>query len=68
MAGTEEILRTKRDPIPRLGRVTMVVGAPIQPEPRTTGAVARDRVDALSATLSDALQGLLDDAYELRDN
>jgi 1-acyl-sn-glycerol-3-phosphate acyltransferase len=68
MAGTEEILRTNRDPIPRLGRVTIVVGAPIQPEPRTTGAVARDRVDALSATLSDALQGLLDDAYELRDN
>jgi 1-acyl-sn-glycerol-3-phosphate acyltransferase len=68
MAGTEEILRTERDPIPRLGRVTIVVGAPIQPEPRTTGAVARDRVDALSARLSDALQGLLDDAYEMRDN
>jgi 1-acyl-sn-glycerol-3-phosphate acyltransferase len=68
LAGTEEIVRSNRDPVPRLGRVTIVVGAPIQPEARPSGAVARDRVDALTATLADAMQGLLDDAYELRDN
>jgi 1-acyl-sn-glycerol-3-phosphate acyltransferase len=67
IAGTEEILRSSRGSIPRLGRVTIVVGAPILPEDRAKGVVARDRVDALSARLSDSLQVLLDDAYELRD-
>ena len=34
IAGAEEILRAKSDPIPRFGRVTIVVGAPIVPEAR----------------------------------
>jgi 1-acyl-sn-glycerol-3-phosphate acyltransferase len=67
IAGAEEILREKSDPIPRFGRVTMVVGPPLVPEARTSGVVPRERVDALTATLSDALQAVLDDAYELRD-
>ena len=67
IAGAEEIMRVKKDPIPRFGRVTIVIGAPLQPEARTKGVVARERVDALTATLSDALQVVLDDAYELRD-
>jgi 1-acyl-sn-glycerol-3-phosphate acyltransferase len=67
IAGAEEILRTRSDPIPRLGRVTIVVGAPLLPEVRTTGVVPRERVDALTATLSDALHGVLDYAYERRD-
>lgn len=67
IAGAEEILRVKPDPIPRFGRVTIVVGAPLLPEVRTSGVIPRERVDALTATLSDALQGVLDDAYELRD-
>ncbi len=66
IAGAEEILRVKKDPIPRFGRVVMVVGPPILPEPRTKGVVGRDKVDALTATLSDALQVVLDDAYDLR--
>jgi 1-acyl-sn-glycerol-3-phosphate acyltransferase len=67
IAGAEEILRTKADPIPRFGRVTIVVGPALVPEARTSGVVPRERVDALTATLSDALQQALDDAYELRD-
>ncbi len=67
IAGAEEILREKRDPVPRFGRVTIVVGAPLMPEARTGGVVPREKVDALTATLSDALQAVLDDAYELRD-
>ena len=64
--GAEEILRTKKDPIPRFGRVAIVIGEPIQPEARTTGVVPRDKVDALSARLSDALQQLFDEAATLR--
>jgi 1-acyl-sn-glycerol-3-phosphate acyltransferase len=67
IAGAEEILRTKSDPIPRFGRVTIVIGPPLVPEARTSGVVPRERVDALTATLADALQGVFDDAYELRD-
>jgi 1-acyl-sn-glycerol-3-phosphate acyltransferase len=67
MAGTEEILRTRRDPIPRFGRVALVVGAPITPEPLAGSLVPRDRVDALTARLADALQVVFDDAYDVRD-
>ena len=66
IAGAEEILRTKKDPIPRFGRVTIVIGPPIVPERRTSGVVGRDKVDALTATLSDAIQVVLDEAYDLR--
>lgn len=67
MAGTEEIMRTSKDPFPRFGRVDLVVGAPIVPEELAGSLVPRDRVDALSARLADEMQHVLDDAYELRD-
>ena len=67
MAGTEEIMRERRDPIPRFARVTIVVGAPITPPLRGEGLVPRENVDALSAKLADELQLVFDDAYELRD-
>jgi 1-acyl-sn-glycerol-3-phosphate acyltransferase len=66
IAGAEEIMRMQKDPFPRFGRVTIVVGPPIVPEARASGVVAREKVDALSATLSEALQVVLDGAYQLR--
>ena len=66
MAGTEEILRTKRDPLPRFGRVVIVVGAPITPETLAGSLVPRDRVDALTARLADEMQLVFDDAYDVR--
>lgn len=66
MAGTEEIMRARRDPIPRFGRVAIVVGEPITPEALSGGLVPRDRVDALTARLADELQLVFDDAHELR--
>jgi len=66
--GAEEILRAKKDPIPRFGRVAIVIGEPIQPEARTTGVVPRDKVDALTAQLSDALQNVFDEAADLRNH
>ena len=67
IAGAEEIMRAHKIPFPRFGRVTIVVGPPIVPEARASGVVARDKVDALTATLADALQVVLDEANELRD-
>jgi 1-acyl-sn-glycerol-3-phosphate acyltransferase len=67
IAGAEEILRMHKDPIPRFGRVTIVVGPPIVPEARASGVVPRGKVDAMTAELSEALQVALDAAYELRD-
>jgi 1-acyl-sn-glycerol-3-phosphate acyltransferase len=67
MAGTGEIMRVKRDPIPRFGRVALVIGAPLVPEPLSGSLVPRDRVDALTARLADELQQVFDDAYALRD-
>ena len=67
MAGTEEIMRERRDPIPRFARVALVVGSPITPPPRREGIVPRENVDALTAKLADELQLVFDDAYELRD-
>jgi 1-acyl-sn-glycerol-3-phosphate acyltransferase len=67
IAGAEEIMRSHKVPIPRFRRVTIVVGAPIVPEARAAGAVARDKVDALTGDLAEALQHVLDAAYEMRD-
>jgi 1-acyl-sn-glycerol-3-phosphate acyltransferase len=66
MAGTEEILRASKAPIPRFGRVAVVVGQPIMPEELTGTLVPRDRVDASSARLADEMQLVFDDAYDLR--
>jgi len=66
MAGTEEILRASKSPIPRFGRVVLVVGEPIMPEPLTGTLVPRDRVDALSARLGDDMQRVFDDGYDVR--
>jgi 1-acyl-sn-glycerol-3-phosphate acyltransferase len=66
MAGSEEILRATKSPIPHFGRVVLVVGAPIMPEALAGSLVPRDRVDALSTRLGDELQRVFDDAYELR--
>jgi 1-acyl-sn-glycerol-3-phosphate acyltransferase len=67
IAGTEEILRTPGKRLPRFGRVAMVVGEPFVMPARATSAVPRDQVDAVTAELSDRLQVLLDEAYDLRD-
>jgi 1-acyl-sn-glycerol-3-phosphate acyltransferase len=66
IAGSEEVLRDHKSPIPRFRRVAITIGEPIVPEARTSGVVARDKVDALTQQLSDSLQSLLDEAYELR--
>jgi len=66
IAGSEEILRDHSAPIPHFGRVAIIFGEPIVPEARTSGVVARDKVDALTQQLSDSLQALLDQAYEAR--
>jgi 1-acyl-sn-glycerol-3-phosphate acyltransferase len=66
IAGTEEVLRASSSKVPKFGRVGIVIGEPIYPPPRTSGIVPREQVDAITAQLSDALQRLLDQAYELR--
>jgi 1-acyl-sn-glycerol-3-phosphate acyltransferase len=67
MAGTEEILRSEGQHLPRFGRVTIVAGPPIVPAPRTgSGVVPRAEVDALTAELHEALQQVFDAATELR--
>jgi 1-acyl-sn-glycerol-3-phosphate acyltransferase len=67
IAGTEEILRSHGSKLPRFRRGVMVVGEPIVSPARESGVVARDRVDALTAQLHDALQVLFDEANELRE-
>jgi 1-acyl-sn-glycerol-3-phosphate acyltransferase len=67
MAGTEEVLRSRKDPIPRFGRVVIVVGTPIVPPPMSAGVVPRDRVDAVTADLANELQLIFDDAYDRRE-
>lgn len=66
MAGTEEILRAHKLPIPRFKRVTMVVGEPLMTPPHDKGVVPRADVDALTETLHERLQALFDEAYDLR--
>jgi 1-acyl-sn-glycerol-3-phosphate acyltransferase len=66
MAGSEEIFRSHGTKIPRFGRVAIVVGEPITPPTRQGGVVPRADVDALTSTLSDELQAVFDEAYDLR--
>ena len=68
ISGTEEIFRSHGTKLPRFRRGAMVVGEPIvePPRERQTGVVSRERVDALTARLHDALQSAFDEAYELR--
>jgi len=68
IAGSEEILRDHDSHIPRFKPVAIVVGEPIVGERRETGVVPREQVDALTARLHDALQVVLDEAYELRES
>jgi 1-acyl-sn-glycerol-3-phosphate acyltransferase len=67
IAGTEEVLRSHRVKVPRFGRGAMVVGEPLVTPPRDGGVVSRERVDALTAQLHDALQVVFDEANELRE-
>lgn len=67
IAGTEEVLRSHRVKVPRFGRGVMVVGEPLVTPPRGSGVVSRERVDALTAQLHDALQVVFDEANEIRE-
>jgi 1-acyl-sn-glycerol-3-phosphate acyltransferase len=67
IAGSEEILRGHGRHIPTFHRVAMVVGEPIVAPARDGGVVPRAQVDALTASLHDILQQLLDAAYDIRD-
>jgi 1-acyl-sn-glycerol-3-phosphate acyltransferase len=66
IAGSEDILRTRKSHIPRFRRVVMVVGEPIVPPARDGGVVPRAEVDALTAELHEAVQQVFDEANELR--
>ena len=67
IAGSEEILRSHGHKLPRFGRAAMVVGEPIVVPPLAGGVVSRDKVDALTARLHDALQSVFDEANEVRE-
>lgn len=67
IAGTEEIVRSQRIPIPRFHRVAVVIGEPLFPPALTGSVVPRAEVDALTARLEEALQQAFDQAYRLRD-
>jgi len=69
IAGTEEIFRSHGTKLPRFGRGAMIVGEPIVDPPRESpsGVVSRERVDALTARLHDALQVVFDEANDLRE-
>jgi 1-acyl-sn-glycerol-3-phosphate acyltransferase len=66
IAGSEDILRTRKSHIPRFRRVVMVVGEPIVPPTRAGGVVPRAEVDALTEELHEAVQQVFDEANELR--
>lgn len=63
IAGSEDIL-PKGAKVPRLRRVTIVVGEPIEP-PTRDGSVPRSEVKALTAHLQVALQKAFDEATAL---
>lgn len=64
IAGSEEIL-AKGAKLPRLKRVVLVVGEPIEAPARAGGAVPRGEVRALTAELAAAVQKALDEATRL---
>jgi 1-acyl-sn-glycerol-3-phosphate acyltransferase len=66
IAGSEEIFRSHGTKLPRFGRVGIVVGEPIHPPARATGAVRRDVVNEVTDSLAKELQQVFDEAYELR--
>lgn len=65
IAGSEEILAKGRK-LPRLDRVTLVIGETLEP-PRRTGSVRRADVRALTGDLELALQKVFDEAKALRE-
>ena len=67
IAGTEEIVRSQRFPVPRFHRVAVVIGEPLFPPVLGGTVVPRAEVDALTGRLAVALQQAFDQAYRLRD-
>lgn len=67
IAGTEEIVRARRLPVPRFQRVAVVIGEPLFPPSLSGAVVPRAEVDALTERLGVALQQAFDQAYRLRD-
>jgi 1-acyl-sn-glycerol-3-phosphate acyltransferase len=64
IGGSERILARGRK-LPKLSRVVVTVGEPIQPPPRAAGAsVRRGDVAALTEQLREAVQHLFDEAEE----
>ncbi len=66
IAGSDEILRTRKSHIPRFKRVEMVVGEPIVTPAHDRGVVPREHVDALTEQLREELQQVFDEANERR--
>lgn len=67
IAGSEEIVRSRPHRwLPGLRRAVVVVGVPIVPPPRE-GAVRREVVRELTATLRKEMQQVLDEAFAERD-
>jgi 1-acyl-sn-glycerol-3-phosphate acyltransferase len=63
IGGSEQILSSGRV-LPRLKRVAVVIGPPIQPPTRDGGAVKRAGVQAMTAELQVSMQRLLDEAMQ----
>ena len=66
IAGSEEILRAHKLPIPRFGRVVIMIGEPLRPPARDKSTVPRAEVDATTAELHDVLQVAFDEAGSVR--
>jgi hypothetical protein len=60
---SEQILSSGRV-LPRLKRVAVVIGAPIEPPTRDGGSVKRAGVQAMTGELQVSLQALLDEAMQ----
>jgi 1-acyl-sn-glycerol-3-phosphate acyltransferase len=66
IAGSEEIFRSHGTKVPHFGRVGIVVGEPIHPPARSSGAVKRDVVNEVTDALAKELQQAFDEADALR--